>query len=530
LADSTNINKNRFSILSYGAKPSTTDATFNNITAINSAINAAFTAGGGIVVIPFGTYTVDPTSSAIRIRSNVEIHGFGSTLQRIGTNTAKRVIENYNYGSATILDTDFAIRDLTIIGTGDTVGISDQGHAIGFFMSDRVLLDNIKTDKTNGDGIAMRTANNLTLRRIRIGDFGRNGISPTSGINMVWDNVYVYGTAYPGANAKGIDCENNSATEISSHFMNNVRALDITFVDFYTADGGTFGHEVLMNNCKFGSSYQPVRFISTNKTVAKNVIIGGSNKIVTGGNQGSGVLLQQVSGVSFGSCKIMKDITTSTGSIKGISIIGTVDPLFLNGTIFDGTDYSIQAFDVARLNNAIINGCNLGNVYLGGSNNEFKGCIINTLTINGVDSVDNIIDPSSRVTTLTSANTGDTTKQHFGSKRGTRSKTFYSRSVTVPDSGGTPYDLTIALPDASANTAGTLLFLKAGWTYQGRSLHYAYLDSVIGIGLNTNGQLAAISQGGSTGHSIAVLSATSNSITLRLTYSFSGTFSVTMLG
>ncbi|QDP42975.1 tail fiber protein [Bacillus phage vB_BmeM-Goe8] len=522
--------KKQFNILSYGAKAESEDAKFNNIPAIQAAINAAFNAGGGIVIFPTNTYTVDPTTASIRMRANVILEGKHSTIKRVGANATKRVIENYNYGAATILDKSMEIRDLVLIGTGDTVGISDQGHAIGFFKSDTVKLVNIKTDKTNGDGIAFREAHNVTMRDIEIGDFGRNGISPTSGRNMVWDNVHVIGNPYPGANGKGIDLENNSATETSSNVMNNVSAKDITFVDFYTTDGGVFGHEVMMNNCKFGPSYTPVRFLSTNKTVAKNVIIGGSNRIDVGGNGGAGLVVERVSGVSVGSCKIIKDIATATGSIKGVSVVGTVDSLFLNGTRFDGVDYSVQAYDTARLNNAVFSGCSLGNVYLGGSNNEFKGCLISTLTINGADSVDNIIDSSSRVTTITSVNSGDTTKQHFGSKRGTRSKAFYSRTVDVPDSNSTPYDLTIPLPDASVAAAGKALFLFAGWTHQGRALHFASLQAIVGIGSNTNGVLATINSNASAGHGITVLSVTSTSITLRLTYSFAGTFSATVLG
>jgi hypothetical protein len=529
LAENMNVSKNRFSILNYGAKTKTEDATFNNITSINQAIDAAFNAGGGIVVIPFATYTVNPGTSSIRLKSNVEIHAFGSTLERIGTNIVKRVIENYNYGGVggAIVDKNMAIRDITIIGTGDTLGVSDQGHAIGFFKADSIILENIKTDKTNGDGIAWREAHNISLRNIKIGNFGRNGISPTSGLNTVWNDVDVYGSAYLGANGKGIDCENNSETEWSSHFMNNVRAKDITFVDFHTAEGGVFGHEVLMNNCKFGATYNPVRFISTNKTIAKNVIVGGSNRIDVGGNGGSGIYIDKVSGISINSCKIIKDVATSTGSIKGVSIIGAVDSLFLNGTRFDGVDYSIQAFDTARLSNAIIIGCSLGAVYLGGSNNEFKGCAINAITLNGADSIDNVFDSGTRITnTISVVNSGNVSNQHFGGKRGTRSKTFYSLETLVPD--GTTYDLVIPIPDNVGTTKGRVLYLFAGYSHQGNGSHWAQLATTVRVGNTTQLEGLQISKAGT--KDIAILSVTQTAVTLRLTYQFAGVFSATVIG
>lgn len=58
---------NTFSITSYGASTSNTD----NSTAINDAITAANNAGGGMVLIPAGTWMV---GNPIDIKSNVVLH------------------------------------------------------------------------------------------------------------------------------------------------------------------------------------------------------------------------------------------------------------------------------------------------------------------------------------------------------------------------------------------------------------------------------------------------------------------------
>ncbi len=69
-----NIPTTQFLITSYGATTSST----NNATAINATINAANAAGGGMVVIPAGTFLSGP----ITMRSNVNLYiSAGATLQ-----------------------------------------------------------------------------------------------------------------------------------------------------------------------------------------------------------------------------------------------------------------------------------------------------------------------------------------------------------------------------------------------------------------------------------------------------------------
>jgi polygalacturonase len=64
-----------FNILNYGAEP---DTMFINTNAINKAIKACNKAGGGIVVVPSGTFL----SGTINLLSNVDFHlEIGATIK-----------------------------------------------------------------------------------------------------------------------------------------------------------------------------------------------------------------------------------------------------------------------------------------------------------------------------------------------------------------------------------------------------------------------------------------------------------------
>jgi len=488
------------------------------------AINdLSFKGGGYLYTDSFKTYGIAGT---IKLKSNVYLYLRTSTLKRIGSETNIKMVQNYNFGNNPVIDKNLGVIGGYFVGTGDTVGVSDQGHALGFYSVDNLLLEKIETNNTNGDGIALRKTNNVKLRDIIIGDYGRNGISPTSGINIVWDNVYVKGVAITGANPGiPIDAENNNADETTQMFWNNVRASSVTFIDFHTEENGDFSHEIYMNNCKFTGKYPAgIRFKSTNKTVAKNVHINSNNDIFAASTAGSGILIDNVSGIKIDGAKLF--VGTATSSPVGILIEGIVDSLYINNVVFNGFTRNISCLSPNEYNNAEIYNCNLSRSRVKGINNRFKGCRFSILELDSATTINNVFDSSCEIASITLVSSALISDQHFGSDRGSQSKTFYSRSVEIPD--GATYDLVIPLPSAVGVTKGRMLFVFAGYSYLGRSDHNAMLFTTIRIGDTTQAEETQIAKSGT--KDISILSVTTTAITLRLTYQYKGVFSATVLG
>lgn len=507
-------------VTSYGA---VTGGGLDDTAAWQAAIDAAYALGGGTVSGP--PNVVYGIAGTIRTKTNVTLDFKDATLKRIGSDITSKIIQNDNYASSSVIDTNITIKNVTIEGTGAEMGVSDQGAGIGIYSANRVTLENIKTKNTNGDGIQWRKADNLTIRNVNIGTFGRNGISPTSGLNSVWDNFIVSGSPLPGANpGKDIDAETNSATERGTHFANNIVCKNISLVDFYSADGADFSQEWMFNNCKIGPGFSALQIKSTNKTIARNIIVPSNCLITAAGSNGAAVLIENVSGVKLSSPVIKAG--GATGQPVGVSIVGTVDSLDISNVDLSSFYYGIRALSAARLNNSRIKNANLGRLYLGGSNNVISNVDITALTINGVDSVSNVFDIGTKINTVVSVDSGAITSQIFGSDRGNRSKAIYSSEVKVPN--GTTYDMVLQLPTAVGATNGRSFLIFAGYSYLGRADHSASLLVVITTGDTTNAVAKVIDKSGT--KDISVTAVTSTSVTLTLTYQFAGNFTAMVIG
>src|ERR1044072_1721087 len=96
----------------------------NDTTAIQNAIDAASTAGGGVVLFPVGTYIVQPasTSRALTAKSNVTLLGYGATLKIANNNAAYLTIIG-NTGDCS----NFKMNGLRI----DQNGLNNLGHNTG---------------------------------------------------------------------------------------------------------------------------------------------------------------------------------------------------------------------------------------------------------------------------------------------------------------------------------------------------------------------------------------------------------------
>lgn len=404
-----------------GLKESTPDwfavNTTPGTTDMLSAIQSAITAAPVVKLQPNTTYAIDTTTTGLLIPSYTTLDLNGSTIKRIGSDIDHKMIQNENYGVST--DYDIVIKNGTFQGTGAAGTVSNQGACIGFYKVDGVLLENITTVNSNGDGIsAGRNAENVTLRKIRIGDYGRNGISMSDG-SFFWDDVQVTGAAITGASPGAyIDIENNNATETTTHVMNNVVAPRITFADLHNTGGGAFAHKAKITNCKFGPQYYGMKFVSTNATIATDIIIGDTNIIHIGPaiTNSYGLWIDNVSGIVFNG-KVVDDLTATNK--YGVLVLNTVNNLKMTGARLDSTltvgILASKATDL--LGSSYFSGCELGKVYLTGSDNRFTGCNISVLTISRAASTGNIFDASTTIGSKAVANGASLVNQEWGNFR-----------------------------------------------------------------------------------------------------------------
>ena len=386
------------------------DGTTNDRDAAFNAMDVQALIGGGeIQFTPFKTYAIGRTFIAGRrgylsVPANVGINFNGATLQRLGTEIEDPFIETFSDGG---ISTNHTFRNGTIRGTGAENGVSDQGAGILLFDCDNVFLENITTENTNGDGILARRAARVSGSNIRIGTFGRNGISPTSG-EFTWSDLKIDGPPIAGANPGiGYDAENEGTERGMHHIDGGYCKQLVTFVDFYSSGGGTYNHEVYLDNFVIGPAYKPLRFLADNEATTNNIHIGPGVEIIASGTSAQCLGIKNVSGIRLASPVLTKGTTTSdtkaiaiSGVVKGLHSIGTkIDPAFGQG---------IQCVSGGSLSDSFISGSDLQIIILsnGSSDNTFTNGYVDNVTIDDATSTGNVFDISLRQTGQFTYNNG----------------------------------------------------------------------------------------------------------------------------
>ena len=359
-------------------------------------------ATGGISIVHFEPDRIYGITNLVRrdcvLPAGVGFDLHGSMITRVGGIITVPMIENANTGIVGGTPTrDHHIRNGKLRGTGAPGAVSDQGAALLLFESDGTsFITNIETIDTNGDGLAFRNAT-VVMKDVVIGDFGRNGISPTSG-GFVYDNVRVIGTAISGADPGiGIDAENNSSGEFGKHVMYYVEAPDITFVDFWASSGTEFRHEVEIYAGKIGETYRGLRFLSQNPTVANKIAIHEGVLIGAGGVGGAAVWIDNVSGIRMVGPTL--DVGSATGSMNAISLDGTITSLMLHGVEQTGAFSSFIVSTAATAVSGIeMLGCGVtSRLYLHNcTGSYFSDGVASNVTLSGA-TTGNIFSPTFRV-------------------------------------------------------------------------------------------------------------------------------------
>lgn len=499
--------------------------------AINAAIEAAFAIGGGTVVFMPQTYAILTT---VKIRSNVTLDLCGATLQRIGANKTFNIVQNFTYSPFTAIDTNISIINGTIAGNV-TNDVATQDHIAGagniFLYGVSIFrIENIRLLAANSNGFGWRECSNGLVNHVTGGTFGANLFAPTSGLNNYVSNCdFAYDGATGAAPGVCVDIEPNGVTEIARIYFSNCRMNDLVLVDFWQSPGGSFIIEAQFDNCTFvGKSPYTIKIVAANSVNADNVIFGDTCRAAVLVNSASVIQIGNVNGVIC-NAQLANDSGT-VGVSRGIEITAAVSNFTFGGSTTAGDTAFNNDIDASQfaINDSHFRNVKFGSVYLQGSGNYFDGGSINALTLAGASSINNIFGVSCPVASVSLVSSATLAAQDFGGDRGTQSKSNFSQSVNVPD--GTTYDLVVPLPSATSTSNGRLLFIAAGYSHRGDTAHWAQYLGTVRIGDSAQAQANAISSTGAAGISIAVQAVTTTSVTLRLTYSFTGVFSATVLG
>jgi hypothetical protein len=165
-----------FNVKDYGASG---DGTADDTTAIQNAINAASSAGGGTVYLPKGTYKITSTGSSLVPANNVSVVGDGvehTILQPFGTLSAFRLS-----GSTTspLLNARFA--DFTVDGSNQsgTYGTGIKGFYITYLK--RCTFERIYIKNTGATGFGCDFLKDCRVVDVIAENCGRLGTSASTG-------------------------------------------------------------------------------------------------------------------------------------------------------------------------------------------------------------------------------------------------------------------------------------------------------------------------------------------------------------
>jgi hypothetical protein len=265
----------------------------DDTTAIQNAINAANTAGGGRVHLPAGTYLI---TSALTMRRRVVLTGDGITASDSSTGTILYLSSTSANAIVGVDQRDMGIENLSIVGPG-----SGTGTGIRFTRS--VTADIAR----------------LTFRNIQVTGFGSQGIELSNPITSVFDRVLVDSTPV-GWNVHGVLGAGGSA------------GTSCVFLGCYTAGCTQTGYRLdNMCYCAFvgcasdacGIGYELIESgtqgISFTGCGVESTVSGG------GSYPGLGWKINSAVGVTLNGCFSFDLVNTSvwvTGNAAAVNITG----------------------------------------------------------------------------------------------------------------------------------------------------------------------------------------------------------------
>lgn len=304
-----------YNVKDFGAKG---DGSTNDTSAIQAAVNAARSAGGGVVYIPTGTYIVTGQSSkskgAILLYDNITLQGDGmgeSTLKmKSGWSGDVTGILRTPFGVATH---DVAVHDLTLDGNR----ANTSGKIDGFFCG--------------GAPGTTTTVRNVILDQVEIKDCSGYGFDPHERtVNMTISNSVSHGNGLDGFT---LDFLANSTISNNLAYDNDRHGFNIC----------TQSHDLLLTNNVArdnGSQGFMVQRGSENIPLPDNITIRGGSSF---GNNGDGIRVNLANRV------LIDSVDIHDNGQRGVRIRGSLGSTVEDSIIHDNSVSSSGSFEEIRL-------------------------------------------------------------------------------------------------------------------------------------------------------------------------------------
>lgn len=287
-----------FNVQDYGAKG---DGAADDRSAIQSALEAAYRAGGGTVFIPAGTFAVGP---GLQVKSNVTLAGTGagSVIKlKDGSTRNDNIIKSENW-------VNVAIKDLTLDGNranqpGGPGSYRYTQYGVYFGNTHNSLVQNVVAHDTTGVGIHVYDSKNVTVQHCVAMGNNYHGyeleqaigcrIMQSRGSGNLLHGVLVSPGEIGGSGAKGntvsgcmfddngnYGIAENAANDDMSAFLNEGNLYESNTVinnshygvNFYKQNKGIFNNNYVAGNGFFGLFMYQASFYS----VQGNMFIGNS--------------------------------------------------------------------------------------------------------------------------------------------------------------------------------------------------------------------------------------------------------------
>ena len=313
--------------------------------AINSAISAVNTAGGGTVYLMEGTYTIDATISLL---DDVQIIGDGPQATIITVGASHNA--NLDFFSESTNPDNWAIRDLSIDinddghGTGNYIGVDLS--AVGASNARTGEISNVEIYDFNGASdrgvnVAGTGADNLVIRNSHFWD-GETAIevAPTSGI---WDGTRITDNIFEGMDSAAISLTDTYGTVISG---NTVRDFTVTAdqgaIDLIGAENTSITNNTFENLAGYGIESS---FVDYNTTVIGNTFRDISSSGILGNFENSTIVGNTLSNVGTDAAESgIELLNTSVSTVADNIIFGpNTDGIIVDaGTLVTVTGNQIE--------------------------------------------------------------------------------------------------------------------------------------------------------------------------------------------
>lgn len=347
-----------YDVKAYGAVG---DGSTDDTTAIQSALTAAATAGGGQVFLPIGTYIV----SNLTIDSYVVLvgAGYGSILKAKAASTGAILALTAPTTTAQI-----GIRDLAINGNyvGTMIGIKLDNTGSSTSSDSRHRISNVLVSNMGGDGIyGTGNLREIFVTDVRVYFCLGNGFNiQASWTDSRFTNCSTGANAGHGFNILGNDNTFVNCKSSWAGYNNQAGTWGTTAAGFYMSSVSYVQLSACMaeQSALHGFDLQSCSIVTlvgcdastnsagttggvgfnTNATTNSAIIgaVGGNNGVLTPGSQAYGI---QVTGTQTGLLLIGNAVTGSSGSFGYVSGFGY---MLISASIADFSGIPIKINDV----------------------------------------------------------------------------------------------------------------------------------------------------------------------------------------